>query len=95
MGQEAAMGRGWIPSNWRFYADLAWLADRVESLPICESGVDTRELPPDCSERAPTPDVLLEKLRQWGLGALVIPHGTTWGSYTPLASTLDKQLSRA
>jgi hypothetical protein len=94
-GQEAAMGRWLDPLNWRFYADLAWLADRVESLPVCESGVDTRELPLDCSERAPTPDVLLEKLAQWNLEALVIPHGTTWGSYTPMGSTLDKQLRRA
>jgi hypothetical protein len=93
-GQEAATGRWLDPWNWRHYADLAWLADRVESLPVCESGVDTRELPPDCSERAPTPDVLLEKLRQWNLDSLVIPHGTTWGSYTPIGSTLDKQLSR-
>jgi hypothetical protein len=93
-GQEAATGRWLDPRHWRDYADLAWLADRVESIRVCESGVDTRELPPDCSERAVTPDVLLEKLRQWDLGALVIPHGTTWGSYTPPASTLDKQLSR-
>jgi hypothetical protein len=94
-GREAGMGRWLDPLNWRFYSDLAWLADRVEALPVCESGVDTRELPPDCSERAPTPDVLLEKLRQWDLGELVIPHGTTWGSYTPMGSALDKQLSRA
>jgi hypothetical protein len=39
--------------------------------------------------------VLLEKLQQWDLGALVIPHGTTWGSDTPPTSTLDKQLNRA
>jgi len=94
-GQKAAMGRWLDPLNWRFYSDLAWLADRVEAMPICEAGVDTRELPDDCSERAPTPDVLLEKLGQWNLDALVIPHGTTWGSYTPMGSTLDKQLSRA
>jgi hypothetical protein len=94
-GQQAAMGRWLDPRHWRDYADLKWLADRVEALPLCEPGVDTRELPPDCSERAATPDILLEKLRQWGLGALVIPHGTAWGSYTPPASALDKQLSRA
>jgi len=93
-GQEAAMGRWLDPRHWREYADLAWLAKRVESLPLCEPDVDTRELPPDCSERAATPDLLLEKLRQWGLGALVIPHGTSWGAYTPPASMLAKQLSR-
>jgi len=59
----------------------------------CESGVPERELPPDCREVAPTPMALFEKLDDWGFASLVIPHGTTWGFYTPLGSAWDKQLA--
>ena len=44
---------------------------------ICEDGVPVRELPEDCQEYAPTPDLLFDKLDDWGHEALVIPHGTT------------------
>ncbi|MGH0031483.1 MAG: DUF3604 domain-containing protein [Myxococcota bacterium] len=61
---------------------------------FCPDGVDTRELPRDCLEVAETPGDLFRKLREWGHDALVIPHGTTWGMYTPPTSSWDKQLSR-
>jgi hypothetical protein len=61
----------------------------------CPSGVDVRELPDTCREIAETPRVLFDKLQQWGLDATVIPHGTTWGFYTPSGYTYDKQLSLA
>ncbi|MGI9592069.1 MAG: hypothetical protein ACR2P8_11925, partial [Myxococcota bacterium] len=59
----------------------------------CEENVPVRELPEDCIEYAPTPDLLFAKLRDWDHAALVIPHGTTWGFYTPAGSSWDKQLS--
>ena len=82
------------PLGWLEYADFFWLLDTLRDTPRCARNVDTRELPPDCLENAPTPDVLFEKLAQWNLETLVIPHGTTWGLYTPPTTTMDKQLSR-
>jgi hypothetical protein len=83
------------PAGWRDYLDFQWLADALAAVPNCPEGVDVRELPADCRENAPTPDVLFEKLAQWGLPTLVIPHGTTWGLYTPPGTTMDKALTRA
>jgi hypothetical protein len=72
--------------------DLGKYQREVRAVPMCEAGVDTRELPDDCHEAAPTPDVLFEKLAQGGWEALVIPHGNTWGFYSPLGTSWDKQL---
>ena len=60
--------------------------------PACPEGRPVRELPADCSEQAMTPVELFAKLDDWGFDSLVIPHGTTWGFYTPGGSSWDKQL---
>jgi len=74
------------------YLDFARNIRENAQYPICPEGANTRDLPPTCRERAATPDVLFRKLHEWGLDAIVIPHGTTWGFYTPLGYTWDKQL---
>ncbi|MBW2421416.1 MAG: DUF3604 domain-containing protein [Deltaproteobacteria bacterium] len=63
------------------------------SIPDCPSGVPVRDLPVDCREVAPTPGELFAKLDDWGFESMVIPHGTTWGYYTSLGSSWDKQLT--
>ena len=48
------------------------------------SGVDTRQLPADCHESAQTPRGAVREARRSGASTrIVIPHGTTWGLYTP------------
>ncbi|GIW42686.1 MAG: hypothetical protein KatS3mg076_3263 [Candidatus Binatia bacterium] len=79
--------------NRQAYFDFDRYLDELDAVRLCPEGVDTRELPEDCHEKADTPKELFEKLAQWGFPVLVIPHGTTWGLYTPPGSTLDKQLA--
>lgn len=81
------------PANRQRYYDFDRLIRAVASVPACPEGVDVRALPPDCAETAPTPQDLFEKLGQWGFESIVIPHGTTWGIYSPAGSSLDKQLA--
>ncbi len=79
----------------RPYADFLWWIQRLAAIPFCASDVDTRLLPADCHENAPTPERLFEKLAQWGGDALVIPHGLAWGIHAPPGARLDIQLDPA
>jgi len=83
------------PFGLQDYADFLWLGEQLANLEDCEPGVDTRELPTDCRENAPTPQVLFEKLAQWGFPTLVIPHGLAWGIHAPPGARLDNQLDPA
>jgi hypothetical protein len=74
------------------YRDLARFFAEREASATCPEGVAVRELPADCVEVAETPATLFDKLDEWAVDALVIPHGTTWGLYTPAGSKWDKQL---
>ncbi len=88
-GAEAVLSVGLPP-----YADFLWWLRQLADTPMCEHGVDVRALPPDCLENAPTPEVLFEKLSQWGYPHLVIPHGLTWGIHAPPGATMANQLTR-
>jgi hypothetical protein len=79
--------------NRQRYFDFAEKRREVKEAPVCEEGVDVRALPNDCVEAAATPRVLFEKLAQWGLDTLVIPHGNAWGNTTPAGVSWDKQLA--
>jgi hypothetical protein len=83
-----------FPNRQRYF-DFGTLQSELQAVPLCPDGVDSRQLPADCHERASTPQELYEKLSQWGFDTIVIPHGTTWGFYTPPGSTFDKQLTAA
>jgi hypothetical protein len=83
------------PVHRQRYYDLDAFAREIADAPVCEKGIDSRKLPRDCMESAETPAELFEKLSQWGHESLVIPHGTTWGFYTPAAASWDHQLTSA
>jgi hypothetical protein len=81
------------PNRQRYLNANTYQAEMLE-VRDCPDGVDSRELPEDCREGAATPELLFKKLSEWGFETLIIPHGTTWGMYTPAGSTWDKQLTR-
>lgn len=77
----------WLPlidgEEPRRYFDYRIYRKEIAAMPDCPTGVGVRELPAECRESASTPTELYAKLDDWGLDMLVIPHGTTWGFYTP------------
>ncbi|MEH6550054.1 MAG: DUF3604 domain-containing protein [Pseudomonadales bacterium] len=81
------------PLNWTRYNDLGWLLDRIDEIPDCPKDKDGPALEGYCNEVADTPEDLYRKLDSWTDDYLVIPHGNTWGVYTPVGSSWDKQLN--
>ncbi|MCB1688894.1 MAG: DUF3604 domain-containing protein [Halioglobus sp.] len=76
----------------RYYNFIRYLQDQ-EEIVACPHGPPVRDLPIKCQESAPTPPELFAKLDDWGFPHLTIPHGNSWGFYTPPLSTWDKQLA--
>ena len=76
------------------YADLISFLGRLADADACDPNANTRDLPPDCREAAATPEVLFQKLNEWELDSLVIPHGLAWGIHAPPGALLDVQLNR-
>jgi hypothetical protein len=75
--------------------DLIRYLKETTEVAECPEGVPVRELPDDCRETVATPAELYAKLSEWDLPSIVIPHGTTWGFYTPAGSAWDKQIQGA
>ena len=59
----------------------------------CQDNLPVRDLPLECKEYASDPGILFDKLNDWGHEVIVIPHGTTWGNYTPPESDWKEQLN--
>ncbi|MCA9512714.1 MAG: DUF3604 domain-containing protein, partial [Myxococcales bacterium] len=78
----------------RLRAYARYLAE-LDETPRCDAATPSPELPDDCLEQARTPADLFRKLDEWEAEAIVVPHGTAWGFYTPPGSTWDKQLAGA
>ena len=62
------------------------------ALPICEKGIPSKDLPLDCHEETFNPLELVNKVEEYESDYMIIPHGQSWGFYTPMAYSLDKGL---
>jgi hypothetical protein len=77
------------------YWNFITFVEEIGAVPRCADGVSTKELDAACYESAATPADLFRKLDEWGGEAIVIPHGNTWGFYSPPGISWDKQLTAA
>ena len=77
------------------YYDFGAFLKEVREVPFCPQDVPANELPSDCYEYANEPVDLFRKLDEWDLDSMVIPHGNTWGFYSPAGTSWDKQLTAA
>ncbi len=80
-----------FPRSQRYF-NFSRFMEELGDVPRCAENVPSPELPPDCYESAATPAELFRKLGEWGFDTMVIPHGNTWGLYSPLGTSWDKQL---
>ena len=81
-----------IPDRAAYFDFNRFLAD-IRKVPACDPSLSSDKLPADCFEEAATPGELVRRLEEQGLDPLIIPHGTSWGFYTPPGTTWDKALA--
>ncbi len=80
------------PRHGDYFAAYNEWVEMMAVTPECDSSLPSPELPRECFETAATPTELFTKLDQWGFDNLVIPHGTSWGFYTPPGANWQHQL---
>jgi hypothetical protein len=80
-------------SHRQTYFDFNKFMKLTQAVPECDAKTPSNELGKDCYEAATTPGDLVRKLYdEQKLQPLIIPHGSTWGFYTPPGTTWDKAL---
>ena len=78
--------------NRQNYYDIRTYLDEAAAVPLCDPDLPIEQLSKDCFEIAETPGALVKSLEAQDLSPLIIPHGTSWGFYTPTGVTFDKHL---
>lgn len=82
--------------NYKTYLDFNLYLKNTRDVSVCDDNTPSDQLPPDCYEAAATPSDLVRKLvDEQKLDPLIIPHGNSWGFYTPTGSKWNKQLTEA
>ncbi len=75
------------------YFDFNKFMAVTRAAPACDANTPSDQLPADCVEWAAGPADLVRKLfDEQKLTPLVIPHGTSWGFYTPPGTNWEKAL---
>jgi hypothetical protein len=83
----------WLqPQDFRTYDSIADQFAVLAAVPLCPADVPPSELPDGCREVAATPGDLYARLDELSLDALAIPHGSTWGTYTPATADIARHL---
>ena len=81
-------------SNRQAYFDYNKFMSETRGAKICDRTAKSDGLPTDCMEFAVTPGELVRRLfDEQKLAPLIIPHGTTWGYYTPPGTDWAKALA--
>lgn len=79
--------------NRQSYFDFNKFVRLTQAVPDCDGNTSSDKLSKECFESAATPGDLTRKLfDEQKLNPLIIPHGSTWGFYTPPGTTWDKAL---
>ena len=81
------------PRHRDYYASYNDWVMQMAAVPPCDEQIASPDLPSDCYESVATPGALFAKLDEWGFETMVVPHGTTWGFYSPPNSSWLHQLT--
>lgn len=81
------------PLNINYYAALNEFNKELQNTAECLPDLTSKQQQAECFDTAATTHELYQKLDEWQLDTLVIPHGTTWGNYTPPESSWEHMLT--
>jgi Protein of unknown function (DUF3604) len=79
--------------NRQNYFDFNKFMRLTQAVPDCDANTPSDKLSNACYEAASTPGDLVRKIfDEQKLNAMIIPHGSSWGFYTPPGTTWEKAL---